>query len=259
MTRYERFRREVLNLPNMITIGRLFLIPPVLLWMDIGGPVPVRDVVVLVFMLGGGARHHRRLAGAAGSGLVTVFGKFVDPLADKVMVAAVLVYLAADGRMPPWLVAVLLTREFYINGLRSLASTGRAWSSRRARAARRRRRFRWTGICFLLVHYRYRMPGFDEMIDFHRMGLIMLTAVGVPVAAERGRVHRGHFREALASRSRASDAGVARVGALRAGRRAGCRATPAGRSRGSTAATSAAGSGSRRTSRWRPRSLGVDR
>jgi CDP-diacylglycerol--glycerol-3-phosphate 3-phosphatidyltransferase len=55
------------------------------------------------------------------SGLVTVFGKFVDPLADKMMVAAVLVYLAADGRMPPWLVAVLLIREFYINGLRSLA------------------------------------------------------------------------------------------------------------------------------------------
>ena len=50
MKRYERFRREVLNLPNMITIGRLFLIPPVLLWMDIADPF-LCVMSSLVFML----------------------------------------------------------------------------------------------------------------------------------------------------------------------------------------------------------------
>jgi phosphatidylglycerophosphate synthase len=105
----------------MITIGRLFLIPPVLLWMDIADP-SLCVMSSLVFML---AAVLDIIDGwlARRAGLVTVFGKFVDPLADKVMVAAVLVYLAADGRMPPWLVAILLTREFYINGLRSLASS----------------------------------------------------------------------------------------------------------------------------------------
>lgn len=171
MKRYERFRREVLNLPNMITIGRLFLIPPVLWWMDISDPL-LCVLSGLVFML---AAVLDVVDGwlARRSGLVTVFGKFVDPLADKIMVAAVLVYLAADGRMPPWLVAILLTREFYINGLRSLASQDgmviAASEGGKAKTA-----FQMVGICFLLVHYRYRMPFFDEMIDFHRMGMIML-------------------------------------------------------------------------------------
>ena len=194
MKRYERFRREVLNLPNMITIGRLFLVPPVLLWMDTTDPwlcVLSAGLFMLAAVLdiidGWLARR---------AGLVTVFGKFVDPLADKVMVAAVLVYLAADGRMPPWLVAVLLTREFYINGLRSVASSEgvviAASSGGKAKTA-----FQMVGICFLLVHYRYRMPGFEEMIDFHRMGLIML-ALSVFLSLLSAVQYTMGFREALA-------------------------------------------------------------
>jgi CDP-diacylglycerol--glycerol-3-phosphate 3-phosphatidyltransferase len=192
--RYERFRREVLNLPNMITIGRLFLIPPVLLWMDIADP-SLCVMSSLVFML---AAVLDIIDGwlARRAGLVTVFGKFVDPLADKVMVAAVLVYLAADGRMPPWLVAILLTREFYINGLRSLASSEgmviAASAGGKAKTA-----FQMVGICFLLVHYRYRMPGFDEMIDFHRIGLIMLS-LSVFLSVLSAVEYTFHFRGALA-------------------------------------------------------------
>jgi CDP-diacylglycerol--glycerol-3-phosphate 3-phosphatidyltransferase len=192
--RYERFRREVLNLPNMITIGRLFLIPPVLLWMDIADPL-LCVMSSLVFML---AAVLDIIDGwlARRAGLVTVFGKFVDPLADKMMVAAVLVYLAADGRMPPWLVAVLLIREFYINGLRALASQEgmviAASAGGKAKTA-----FQMVGICFLLVHYRYRMPGFDEMIDFHRMGLIMLS-LSVFLSVLSAVEYTFHFREELA-------------------------------------------------------------
>jgi len=170
--RYERFRREVLNLPNMITIGRLFLIPPVLLWMDTVDP-RLCVLSALMFMLAAGLDIIDGWL-ARRSGLVTVFGKFVDPLADKVMVAAVLVYLAALGRMPAWLVVVLLTREFYINGLRALAiSEGMVIAANAGGKAKTA--FQMTGICFLLIHYRYRLPGFDEMIDFHRMGMIMVS------------------------------------------------------------------------------------
>lgn len=172
MKRYERFRREVLNLPNMITIGRLFLIPPVLLWMDTADP-RLCVLSALMFMLAAGLDIIDGWL-ARRSGLVTVFGKFVDPLADKVMVAAVLVYLAALGRMPAWLVVVLLTREFYINGLRTLAiSEGMVIAANAGGKAKTA--FQMTGICFLLIHYRYRLPGFDEMIDFHRMGIIMVS------------------------------------------------------------------------------------
>ena len=172
MKRYERFRREVLNLPNMITIGRLFLIPPVLWWMDIADP-HLCVLSAMLFML---AAVLDIIDGwlARRAGLVTVFGKFVDPLADKMMVAAVLVYLAADGRMPPWLVAVLLIREFYINGLRSLASSEGVVIAASA-GGKAKTAFQMVGICLLLLHYRYRMPGFDAMVDFHRIGLVLLA------------------------------------------------------------------------------------
>lgn len=171
MKRYERFRREVLNLPNMITIGRLFLIPPVLWWMDIVDP-HLCVLSAMLFML---AAVLDIIDGwlARRAGLVTVFGKFVDPLADKMMVAAVLVYLAADGRMPPWLVAVLLIRDFYINGLRSLASSEGVVIAASA-GGKAKTAFQMVGICMLLLHYRYRMPGFDAMVDFHRLGLVLL-------------------------------------------------------------------------------------
>jgi CDP-diacylglycerol--glycerol-3-phosphate 3-phosphatidyltransferase len=56
-------------------------------------------------------------------GLVTVIGKFLDPLADKLMVMGMLVMLVALNRVPGWLVVLILAREMTINGLRSIAST----------------------------------------------------------------------------------------------------------------------------------------
>lgn len=196
MKPYERFRREVLNLPNMITIGRVFMIPPVLWLMELADPL-LCIFSALTFMTAGvldlvdGWLARR-------AGLVTVFGKFVDPLADKIMVAAVLVYLAVDGRMPAWLVALLLTREFYINGLRTLASSEgvviAAGAGGKAKTA-----FQMVGICFLLVHYRYRLPGFDEMIDFHRMGMVML-AISVVLSVLSAVEYTFGFGEALAQK-----------------------------------------------------------
>ena len=194
MKRYERFRREVLNLPNMITIGRLFLIPPVLWWMDTADP-RLCVLSALMFMLAAGLDIIDGWL-ARRSGLVTVFGKFVDPLADKVMVAAVLVYLAALGRMPAWLVVVLLTREFYINGLRTLEITEGMVISANA-GGKAKTAFQMTGICFLLIHYRYRLPGFDEMIDFHRMGIIMVSLSMILSWWSAAHYTRG-FRAALA-------------------------------------------------------------
>ena len=54
-------------------------------------------------------------------GLVTNFGKLMDPLADKLLVCAAIVAYAAVGLLPAWAVIVLISREFYISGLRQLA------------------------------------------------------------------------------------------------------------------------------------------
>jgi CDP-diacylglycerol--glycerol-3-phosphate 3-phosphatidyltransferase len=54
---------------------------------------------------------------------VSVLGKFLDPLADKLLVMAVLIYMIPMGRIPTWAVALLLAREISVTGLRSIASS----------------------------------------------------------------------------------------------------------------------------------------
>ncbi|MEZ4452329.1 MAG: CDP-diacylglycerol--glycerol-3-phosphate 3-phosphatidyltransferase [Nannocystaceae bacterium] len=169
--RFDAFKREILNAPNMITIGRLFLIPPVLVLID--KTDPYKCVYAMgIFML---ASILDLVDGwlARRSGLETVFGKFVDPLADKIMVAAVLVYLVGEDRVPAWMVVLLITREFYISGLRSLASSEGVVIAAGA-GGKAKTVFQLVGICFLLVHYRYRMLGTDAWVDFNKVGIVVL-------------------------------------------------------------------------------------
>ncbi len=170
-TRYERLKREVLNLPNMITISRVLLIPPVLFLVDRADPF-LCVLGMITFMLvsaldivdGWLARRQK---------LVTVFGKFMDPLADKIMVMSLLLYLVADGRVPAWLAVILLAREFYISGLRLVAASEGVVMAAGV-GGKAKTGFQLIGICFLLVHYTYRMPGFTETLNFHLVGLILL-------------------------------------------------------------------------------------
>jgi CDP-diacylglycerol--glycerol-3-phosphate 3-phosphatidyltransferase len=169
--RWDGFKREILNLPNTITIGRLVLVPPVLMLIHPTDPVP-NYIAALLFALASGLD---LLDGwlARRQGLVTVFGKFVDPLADKIMVSAVLVYLVHVDLVAPWVVAALLGREFYISGLRTVASAEgvviAAGDGGKAKTA-----FQLLGICCVLVRYPYPMPGTDQFLDFHRVGLAFL-------------------------------------------------------------------------------------
>lgn len=163
--------REVLNLPNAITIGRLFLIPPVL-WLI--HPVdPIRNsIAALVFAAASGLDI---LDGwlARRQGLVTVFGKFVDPLADKLMAMAVMVWLAAEGLLPAWLVVVMLGRDLYINGLRQIAAE-RGIVIAAGEGGKFKTVFQLVGICCVLAMYRYQMPGTGIAVDFHAVGMLLL-------------------------------------------------------------------------------------
>jgi len=169
--RIDGLKKEILNLPNMITIGRLFLIPPVIFLIDKTDPVKSFFAMCL-FLLAGlldivdGWLARRQ-------GLVTFFGKFMDPLADKIMVMALLVFLVVDGRLAAWVVVVLLGREFYISGLRTLAlSEGVeivAGAGGKAKTS-----FQLIGVCMILVYYSYRVPFFGDMVDFHKMGSVLV-------------------------------------------------------------------------------------
>jgi len=112
--------QDAKNLPNLLTFARVLMIPAVLYLLSKGGP---RDCVwaAMVYAL---AAITDFVDGylARKMNLISVLGKFLDPLADKLIVACTLVWLVSMGRIPAWAVALLLSREITITALRSIAS-----------------------------------------------------------------------------------------------------------------------------------------
>ncbi|MBL4688451.1 MAG: CDP-diacylglycerol--glycerol-3-phosphate 3-phosphatidyltransferase [Nannocystaceae bacterium] len=171
VSRLEAFKKEILNLPNLITIGRLFLIPPVIVLIDPTDPI----LNFFACMLFAAASALDILDGylARRQGLVTVFGKFMDPLADKLMAMSVMVYLVYVGLMPPWLVVVMLGRDFYIQGLRTVAASMGVIIAA-GEGGKLKTVFQLVGIRCVLVRYRYIWPLTGEFVDFHFMGMFFL-------------------------------------------------------------------------------------
>lgn len=165
---YDALKREILNLPNLITIGRLFLIPPVLWLIDPVDPI-ANFIAALLFAAASGLDILDGFL-ARRQGLVTVFGKFVDPLADKLMAMAVMVYLVQTGLLPPWLVVLMLGRDFYISGLRSVAANSGVVIAA-GEGGKMKTVFQLIGICCVLARYAYRLPGTDAHVDFLLLGM----------------------------------------------------------------------------------------
>lgn len=111
-----------MNLPNKLTVLRVILIPffVVLLLMEGGASQTLRYVSAAVFIV---ASLTDMLDGkiARKYGLVTNFGKFMDPLADKLLVCAALICLVELGQFPAWMCIVIVSREFIISGFRLVA------------------------------------------------------------------------------------------------------------------------------------------
>ena len=110
-----------MNLPNKLTIFRVILIPffVVLLLFDITAYDKWIALAIFIvasltdFLDGHIARKYN---------LVTNFGKFMDPLADKLLVCSAMICLVELSRIPAWVVIVIISREFIISGFRLVAS-----------------------------------------------------------------------------------------------------------------------------------------
>ena len=110
-----------MNLPNKLTILRVIMIPFFVFFM-LWPVVPYSNIIaVLIFCV---ASFTDFLDGylARRDGLVTNFGKFMDPLADKLLVGAALICLVETGQLPAWAVVIIISREFIISGFRLVAS-----------------------------------------------------------------------------------------------------------------------------------------
>ena len=112
-----------MNLPNKLTVMRVILIPffVAALLYDNGSSQTMRVVANVIFIVasltdlfdGKIARKYN---------LVTNFGKFMDPLADKLLVCSALICLIELGQLPAWMVIIIVSREFIISGFRLIAA-----------------------------------------------------------------------------------------------------------------------------------------
>ena len=106
-----------MNLPNKLTLLRICLIPLCLLLWALDQPIPAAitfSVAAITDFFDGYIARKRNI--------VTVFGKFADPVADKVLVLTAMVFLCADGHLPAWAVSIVAARELLVDGLRLVAA-----------------------------------------------------------------------------------------------------------------------------------------
>ena len=137
-----------MNTANKITMLRILLIPVflVVLYLDFAASRYVALGIFILASLTDFVDGHI----ARSRGLITDFGKFMDPLADKMLVMAAMLWFVEVGRMPAWALLIVVVREFAVSGLRLIAvDNGRviaaAWSGKVKTAST------MVGICFMLV------------------------------------------------------------------------------------------------------------
>ena len=176
------FRKEIFNLPNSLTMGRVAVIPWVIWGMAQSNELTypawhTRWAAFVATALFAAASITDFLDGwlARNLDLQSMFGRFLDPLADKLLVMACLIELVALDRAPTWLVVLLLSREVGITGLRAIAAEeGFALPS--DRWGKWKTAMQMAGLVGLLLHFPMDTDFglFSGVVDYHRVGLVLL-------------------------------------------------------------------------------------
>lgn len=165
------------NLPNALTVLRIGMIPVLIILMRFPGRLA--SFLAAVGFLAAGmtdlldgffARRHR---------LVSRIGKLLDPVADKLLVSAALIMLIPLGRIPAWLVFVIIGRELAVTGLRAIAAAegiilgADRWGKLKTLV-------QMTAIFALTLHYPY------LGLDFQQLGTFLIYVAAILTLASGG-------------------------------------------------------------------------
>jgi CDP-diacylglycerol--glycerol-3-phosphate 3-phosphatidyltransferase len=165
--------QQILSLPNGLTILRILVIPLILVLLFYIG----RGYQLITGLLFLGAAVTDTLDGylARRRGMVTTLGKFLDPMADKLLIVTALISLISVREIPVWMVIVIVGREIAVTGLRGIAaSQGMVLSA--STLGKYKTVFEVGSIFFLILNGSY------FSMDFYSIGLALLwVALGIAV------------------------------------------------------------------------------
>jgi CDP-diacylglycerol--glycerol-3-phosphate 3-phosphatidyltransferase len=169
-----------MNLPNFLTISRIFFVPLLVSAMvqqdvvfHVGGLIITTDILALVIFLA--AAFTDLLDGylARRLGQVTTIGTLLDPIADKLLISSALIALVQVRVTPGWLAILLIGREFAVSGLRSIASA-EGYTISASDLGKTKTLSQVVGITFLIVSIRH--PGLTAVANW-TMGLVVLFSL----------------------------------------------------------------------------------
>jgi CDP-diacylglycerol---glycerol-3-phosphate 3-phosphatidyltransferase len=195
--------REALlwTLPNVLTLIRIAIVPALVWLLHDPGPAAGAAAAALFFVASLTDYFDGYLARKRG--IVTTFGKLLDPLADKLIVVSALIMLAAmpcepgvtvcDPRVPAWLVVLVVGRELAVTALRSIAA-GEGITLGADELGKYKTIFQMFALTALLLHYRY------LYVDFHTGGLYFLWISLALSLWSAGEYHVRVFREIRSTR-----------------------------------------------------------
>ena len=157
--------REIINLPNAITLLRIGVIP--VLFFLLTSPGEFWSLIIAIIFVcaaltdlldGYIARRYQ---------IVTTMGKFLDPVADKIIVNTAMILMIPIGRIPAWMVAIIIIRDFVVDGMRSIASSEGVVIDASS-LGKQKTLCQIFAITALMIHY----PIFG--IDAHTVGIVIL-------------------------------------------------------------------------------------
>ncbi len=155
-----------INLPTKITLLRILLVPFLLAFLI----APSRLNALVAALIFGAAALTDWLDGhlARSTHQITTLGKLLDPIADKILLAAGLIPLVGLERVPAWMAAIMLIREFAVSGLREIAAAEQVIIPASS-MAKAKTFLQILAILFLILHYQ------TWPLTFHTVGLALLT------------------------------------------------------------------------------------
>ncbi|MDD5415360.1 MAG: CDP-diacylglycerol--glycerol-3-phosphate 3-phosphatidyltransferase [Smithellaceae bacterium] len=160
-----RNRREILNLPNTITLARISVVP--FLFFLLMSPGPFWSLVLAALFVLASITDFLDGFIARKYNLITTMGKFLDPLADKLIVNTAMILMIPIGRIDAWIVVMIIMRDLIVDGIRSIASSEGIYIQASV-LGKQKTLAQIIAVTALMIHY----PFFG--LDAHFVGTVIL-------------------------------------------------------------------------------------